>query len=238
MRVLYLEDDCFQRELAKGWLEAAGHLVQCVGDGSQAIKSIERDSFDIAVLDWEVPSPSGFDVLRWIRRRGLGIPVMFLTSHAGEEELVRALGSGADDFLAKPVRRLEFLARVAALGRRSGAAPEEMRFLEVPPYRLDLKTAAVWIGDERLRLKPREAQLAILLFRKRGEVVSRAEMFETVWGTQAKLMSRTIDTHVSRVRKLLRLDGFHGWNLHAVYQRGYRLAEVTPERPRPWTPRR
>jgi len=119
MRVLYLEDDCFQRELAKGWLEAAGHLVQCVGDGSQAIKSIERDSFDIAVLDWEVPSPSGFDVLRWIRRRGLGIPVMFLTSHAGEEELVRALGSGADDFLAKPVRRLEFLARVAALGRRS-----------------------------------------------------------------------------------------------------------------------
>jgi len=237
MRILYLEDDAFQRELAQGWMEAAGHCVQSVADGSEAIRSVERDSFDVAVLDWEVPSPSGFDVLRWIRRRGLGIPVMFLTSHADEHAVVSALRGGADDYLAKPIRRLEFLARIAALARRAGLAPEELRFLEVDPYRLDLKTGAVWIGDERVKLKPREAQLALLLFRKRGEVVSRAEMFETVWGTQAQLVTRTIDTHMSRLRKLLRLDGSHGWNLQAVYQRGYRLAEAT-ERQRPWTPRR
>ena len=238
MRVLYLEDDPFQRELTKDWLEGAGHSVQCVGDGSQAIRSIERDSFDIAVLDWGVPSPSGFEVLRWIRGRGLGIPVMFLTSHAAEQELVSALRGGADDYLAKPVRRLELLARIAALGRRAGLAPEEARFLEIPPYRLDVRTAVIWMGDERLKLKPREAQLAILLFRKRGEVVSRAEIFETIWGTRAQLVTRTIDTHVSRVRKLLRLDGSQGWKLLAVYQRGYRLAEAMPERARPWSPRR
>jgi DNA-binding response OmpR family regulator len=236
MRILYLEDDPFQRDLAKGWMEAAGHFVHCASDGPSAIRFIERSSYDIAVLDWEVPSPSGIEVLRWIRRRGLDMPVMFLTSHGSEHELVTALGTGADDYLTKPVRRLELLARVAALGRRAGIAADDVRVLDVPPYRLDLKTAAIWLRDERLKLKPREAQLAMLLFRKRGQVVSRAEMFETVWGTQARVVSRTIDTHISRLRKLLRLDGTHGWNLRAVYQRGYCLAEVTGERRRPWTP--
>lgn len=200
MRILYLEDDPFQREVAKKWMEREGHCVLCVSDGAAAIRSIERDSFDIAVLDWQVPSPSGFEVLRWIRQRGLATPVMFLTSHREEPRVVAALGGGADDYLPKPVRQLEFLARIAALGRRAGVAFEELGFLDVPPYRFDLKTAAIWLAGERLKLKPREAQLALLLFRKRGQAVSRAEMFETVWGTQARLLSRTIDTHVSRLR--------------------------------------
>ena len=236
MRILYLEDDPFQRELAKGWLEAAGHSVQCAGDGAAAIRSIERDSFDLAVLDWQVPAPSGLHVLRWIRQRGLGMPVMFVTSHCDEVDAVTALGSGADDYVAKPVKRPEFLARIAALGRRAGVDREDGRALEVPPYRLDVKTAAIWVSGEPVRLKPREAQLALLLFRKRGEVISRNEIVETVWGKREQLASRTVDTHMSRVRKLLRLDGSLGWKLEAVYLRGYRLAEACDDRPRPWSP--
>ena len=236
MRILYLEDDRFQRDLAKAWLEAAGHSVHCIGDGAAAIRCIERDSFDLAVLDWAVPPPSGFQVLQWIRRRGLGIPVIFVTSHCAEADVVTALSHGADDYLTKPLKRLEFLARIAALGRRAGVESENLCTLEVPPYRLDVKPAAVWLNNQRVRLKPREAQLALLLFRKRGEVISRNEIVETVWGMPAQLASRTVDTHMSRLRKLLRLDGSHGWKLEAVYLRGYRLAQAREDRRRPWSP--
>ena len=233
MRILFLEDDAFQRDLATGWMESAGHSVRCTGDGATAIRWIERDTFDLAVLDWEVPSPSGLEVLRWIRKRGLDTPVMFITSHDAESDVVAALDCGADDYLAKPVRRLEFLARVAALARRAGldAAP---RTLELPPYRIDMKGAAIWLGGQQVRLKPREVQVAVLLFRRRGDIVSRKEMQETVWGTRADLISRSLDTHVSRLRKLLKLDGSCGWKLETVYQRGYRLVEAVPARLRGW----
>src|SRR4051812_33079731 len=160
-------------------MEAAGHTVHCTAEGAAAIRRIERESFDLAVLDWEVPAPSGLDVLRWIRKRGLGTPVLFLTAHESEKEAVYALDSGADDYIAKPVGRLELLARIAALARRAGVGIGPQNGIELAPYRVDPKTGAIWLAGERVNLKPREAQVAVLLFRKRGEIVSRAEMMET-----------------------------------------------------------
>jgi DNA-binding response OmpR family regulator len=227
MRILYLEDEPVQRQLAMQWMQTDGHNVRAVEDGREAIQAIERDSFDIAVLDWEVPPPTGADVLRWIRSRGLYIPVMFVTSHGDEKDIVAILESGADDYLVKPARRHELVARLRALARRAGLLSQD-RVVEVGPYRVDITSRAVYLNGEAVSMRPRAVDLAVLLFRKLGQVVSRAEIRESVWGTTSDLETRTIDTHVSMVRKALKLDGSHGLKLQAVYQHGYRLDSELP----------
>jgi DNA-binding response OmpR family regulator len=226
LRILYLEDEPLQRELATRWLEADGCSVHAVESGGDAIRAVERETFDIVVLDWEVPPPSGVEVLRWIRARGRATPVVFVTSRDTEEDIVTILGVGADDYFAKPLRRGEFLARMRALARRAGLGPADSATIELGPYRIDVARRAIWVEGEPVQLKPRATDLAILFFRKRGQVVSRAEIYESVWGRREKVDTRTADVHVSTVRKALRLDGSLGWRLSSVYQHGYRLEEL------------
>jgi DNA-binding response OmpR family regulator len=222
MRILYLDDDRLQLDLARAWLEPEGHAVVCCGSGEEAIKAIERDAFDLAVLDWRMPEPSGEEVLRWIRARGHGIPVMFATSSDAEQEIVHILDLGADDYLVKPLRRGEFVARVNALARRI-AGREGDADIEAPPYLVRPGAQRVELNGVAVKMTPRMAQVAIALFRKRGELVSRAYLYEVVWGLREHLDTRTVDTHISRVRTALELDGRHGWRLATVYQHGYRL---------------
>ena len=225
MRILYLDDDRLQLDLVRSWLEPLGHSVVACTNGDEAIKAIERDGFDLAVLDWRVPGTSGEEVLRWIRMRRHGIPVMFATSHDTEEEIVHILGLGADDYLVKPLRRLEFLARVNALARRSGAR-EGDGVIEAPPYRVLPGSGTVEMHGEPVKMTPRMAAVAVALFRKSGELVSRAYLYEQAWGRREQLDTRTVDTHISRLRTSLELDGRHGWRLVSVYQHGYRLEKL------------
>ena len=110
MRILLLEDEELQRQLVTTWLEEAGHNVQGCSTGAEAITAVERDSFDLAVLAWEVPKASGEEVLRWIRIRKMIFPVLFATSRDEEDGIIHILGLGADDYLVKPLRKGEFLA--------------------------------------------------------------------------------------------------------------------------------
>jgi DNA-binding response OmpR family regulator len=226
LRVLYLEDEPVQRGIAEQWLRDAGCSVDAVETGAEAIRAVERATYDVMILDWEVPPPSGLEVLRWIRTRGRATPVVFVTSRDAEADIVEILGSGADDYFTKPLRRAEFLARMRALARRAGLVPADGGIIEAGAYRVDVAHNAIWMRGAPVTLKPRAAQLAVLLFRKRGQVVSRAEIYESVWGRPATLDTRTADVHVSMVRKALRLDGTLGWRLASVYQHGYRLEEV------------
>lgn len=221
-RVLLMEDEPLQREVAAGWLASLGHQVEAVANGHAAMRALEYDSFDVAVLDWMVPGRNGEQVLRWLRQRFPRMPVLFATSQDEEEEIVHILGLGADDYLVKPLRRGEFLARVGALVRRATAA-ESADVIEAPPYSLQHSTRTVTLEGEVLKITPRMAEVAFTLFRKRGELVSREEIYRTVWGTPEPPDSRSLDVHVSRLRTALRLDGRHGWRLVAVYQHGYRL---------------
>ncbi|HET9469643.1 MAG TPA: response regulator transcription factor [Usitatibacter sp.] len=225
MRILYLDDDRLQLDLVRSWLEPLGHSMVACTNGNEAIKAIERDAFDLAVLDWRVPGTSGEEVLRWIRMRRHGIPVMFATSHDTEEEIVHILGLGADDYLVKPLRRLEFLARVNALARRGGAR-EGYGVIEAPPYRVLPDSGTVELDGRPVKMTPRMAAVAALLFRKSGELVSRGYLYEHAWGRREQLDTRTVDTHISRLRTALELDGRHGWKLVSVYQHGYRLEKV------------
>lgn len=225
MRILLLEDDPLQLELASRWLAEAGHLVTGATRGSEAMKLLGRDSFDLAILDWMMPDFGGDQLLRWIRERHRRLPVMFATARGEEAEIAQMLLAGADDYAVKPLRRLEFLARVEALGRRAGAA-DPGGPLVVGAYRLDPNSRSVSVNGQPVKVTPRMWEVAFMLFRKRGELVSRAYLYETVWGRRESLDTRTVDTHVSRLRQALQLDGRHGLRLTAVYQHGYRLEDA------------
>lgn len=231
LRILYLEDEPLQREVATRWLNEEECSVRAVDNGGDAIRAVERETFDVMILDWEVPPPTGIEVLRWIRARERATPVVFVTSRDAERDIVEILSSGADDYFVKPLRRGEFVARLQALARRAGLGPAESSSVEAGAYRVDLSSRTIFLEGQPVKLKPREAEVAILLFRKRGQVVSRTEIYESVWGQREALQTRSADVHVSAVRKALRLDGTHGWRLSSVYQLGYRLEEAWGAQP-------
>ncbi len=224
MRVLLVEDDPIQRAVAGSWLKEHGHLVSGFASGAEAMKAMQRESFDVVILDWMLPDVSGEELLRWIRTRQRKLPVMFATARDEEEEIASMLRLGADDYTVKPLRRLEFLARVDALGRRAGllesTAPDSF---EIGPYRIDTEVHAISLNGRTVKMTPRMVEVATLLFRKQGELVSRAQLYEQIWGHKEALDTRTVDTHVSRIRHALQLDGRHGLRLSAVYHHGYRL---------------
>jgi DNA-binding response OmpR family regulator len=179
------------------------------------------------LLDWNLPDESGIDVLRWLREGGNPrLPVLFLTSRNEEEDIVAGLRAGADDYLTKPPKQGELLARVGALLRRIGLQGEQPAEEDAAPYFIDMQRRRVTLEDREVILTEREFDLATYLFRRRGRVVSRDALLEGVWNIRGDVATRTVDTHVSRLRKKLELGGEHGWRLNAVYQHGYRLEQA------------
>ena len=226
MRIALLEDDPDQLALYSRWLESAGHKVSGYLAGQDILRDATRQSFDLFVLDWEVPDVSGLDVLRRIRGKlSETVPVLFVTVRDTEEDIVLALNAGADDYMIKPARKAEALARVNALLRR--AYPQQKsRNLVYPPYRFDLETGTAHVNDVAASLTRKEFDLAAVFFAHIDQLMSRPHLQEAVWGRDADLETRTVDTHVSNVRKKLGLRGEHGYRISSVYNYGYRLKKV------------
>lgn len=225
MRIALLEDDLDQSVLLSRWLAEAGHQVSEFADGSDFLRAVLRDSYDLLLLDWELPGISGFDVLRRYRRserRGENdyTPIVFITIKGREANLVQALEAGADDYIVKPVRRRELLARIKAVTRKVFGEGE---LRHTAPFVFDEDKRTISVDGEVIELTYREYDLALFLFRKQGRVISRTHLLESIWGRHGgDLHTRTVDTHISRLRKKLGLEE-RGWKLTAVYQQGYRL---------------
>ncbi|WP_322014607.1 response regulator transcription factor [Paraburkholderia sp. J12] len=226
--ILSLEDDRSQAEFLELTLQDDGHEVRSFQRGAQAIRYLESETVDLLLLDWQVPDISGLDVLGWVRHRiGREMPVLFLTNRTREDELVLALNAGADDYMIKPVRPRELLARVHSLLRRAypDAGPHG-RPLEVGRYRIDLGRRFILLGDETLELTPKEFDLAALLFRNMERVMPRDTLITRIWGREPDKVSRSLDTHIHRLRTKLRLGPENGVRLRAIYTHGYRLELV------------
>ncbi|HND98853.1 response regulator transcription factor [Plasticicumulans sp.] len=227
MRVALLEDDRPQAEMMRTWLVEAGHDVQVFVQGKALVRELGRDSYDLVVLDWMLPDIDGIQVLKWIREHvDWPMPVLFVTGKDEEDDIVQALDNGADDYMVKPVKRMEMLARLKAVSRRAIAQDEGQKILEFGVYTVDLTTRAVLLNGQPIELTQKEFDLTVLLFRGAGRVLSRGHILESVWGRSPDLNTRTVDTHVSRIRNKLDLRPEHGWQLKAVYQHGYRLEPV------------
>lgn len=223
MHIALLEDDIDQAAQLSHWLQAAGHTVEHFADADSFHRGTHRNSFDLYVLDWLLPQSSGISVLKRLRARDRGgAPVLFVTARDDERCIVEALEAGADDYMIKPIRRSETLARVDALGRRRIVPQAET--LSAPPYALDLTRHELTMNGELVALTTKEFELARFLFERVGQVVSRTHLLESIWGSGHSAMNtRTVDTHVSRLRTKLQLKDGGSWKLTSVYQHGYRL---------------
>ncbi|MGN6314807.1 response regulator transcription factor [Trinickia sp.] len=228
MKIAYLEDDDVVAEHVGAILSSNGHECAVFRDGSQLIRRLKREHFDLLVLDWNVPGVTGHQVTIWARANlSERVPILFMTSRSLEADVVAALTAGADDYMIKPIRSGELLARIAALSRRaypSDAAPQAA--IEVGQYRVDPVGRACYLREQPIELTGREFDLVLLLFQYAGRVLSREHIGGTLWGQPPNAISRTLDTHMSRVRTKLQLKPEHGVKLMPVYGHGYRLEVV------------
>lgn len=226
MRIALLEDDKDLADVLVRWLEEAGHPCHAFRDGRALQRVAAHESFDLFLLDWQVPEMSGTEVLAWLRKdQNVKAPVLFATARDAEEDIVAALKAGADDYMVKPVRRFELLARIAALHRRSAPAALGEVLVE-GGLALDVARREATRDGAAVELTDKEFDVAVFLLRNLGSLLSRGHISESVWGRSADVPTRTVDTHMSRLRKKLKLSPESGFKLTSVYNFGYRLDVV------------
>ncbi|WP_322009712.1 response regulator transcription factor [Paraburkholderia sp. J12] len=224
-KILLLEESRSEAEFLQLTLRDDGHEVRSFQRGTQAIRYLENSVVDLLLLDWHVSDISGLDVLGWVRHRiGRELPVLFITQRTHEDELVLALNAGADDYMIKPIRTRELTARVKSLLRRAYPdAEQDEKPLELGRYRIDPGRRIILLDNEFLDLTPKEFDLAVLLFRNMERVIPRDTLIARIWGREPSWVSRSLDTHIHRLRTKLRLGPENGLRLRAVYTHGYRM---------------
>ncbi len=229
MRIAIVADDTALTTSVASDMSGSGWACRAHPDGRSLISSMHRESYDAYVVDGALPDMPGVDVLRAIRTRvPQTVPVLFLTARDGETDAIdQALDAGADDFLVKPARLGELRARLRAMWRRRAPVPTAPDVHEYDRFRFDLKRHCAWIDGAPVELTQKEFRLALLLMRNVGHPLSRGHIREVVWGRDSEIPSRTMDTHVSRVRAKLGLRPARGYLLAPVYGYGYRLEHLS-----------
>jgi DNA-binding response OmpR family regulator len=221
-RVLLAEDDTSISEPLARALRREGYEVEVRKDGPTALDAGLRDGIDLVVLDLGLPGMDGLEVCRRLRTEGHTFPVLVLTARADEVDTVVGLDAGADDYVTKPFRLAELLARVRALLRR-GAPVEPV----VPPathgVRIDVESHRVWMGEEELQLTAKEFDLLRVLVRDAGRVVTRDQLMREVWDTTWWSSTKTLDMHISWLRKKLGDDAANPRYIATVRGVGFRF---------------
>lgn len=226
MKIAVLEDDLIEAQLIQKILSSAGHVCTGFVTGASLLESLQADQYDLLLLDWTLPDMTGYDVLNWVRANlGSEVIVLFLSNHDLEENIVASLMAGGDDYLVKPARSAELLARIHAMSRRvaGSVASAAKDILEVGPYRLNKVLKIAEIHGKAIDLKPKEFDIAFLFLENSGAIVSREKIMEIVWGRELMMTSRTLDTHISQVRRKLIFSPENKVKLSTIYSLGYRL---------------
>ena len=223
MHILLAEDDPSVSEYVTRGFTEAGHVVDALADGRQAMIQALQGEYDVLVLDRMMPGMDGMAMLKSLRASGDRTPAIFLTAVSGVDDRVEGLEAGADDYLTKPFAFSELLARVNALARRPAAsAAETTTKLQVHDLELDLLTRAARRGDVGIELQPREFTLLEVLMRNAGRIVSRTMLLEQVWDFHFDPKTSVVETHVSRLRAKIDKP-FEVALLHTVRNLGYSM---------------
>jgi two-component system, OmpR family, response regulator RegX3 len=225
MRFAIVDASASQATVLKALLISEGHEVEVFPEGQACLDASSVRTFDGFVLDWTLPATSCKALLQYIRSDiNWNASVIVCAAHATEEDVADVLSLGADDFMPKPIRYMEFMARIEALSRHhktGSSAP-----LCFGNFELDLKKKRVLRSGLEITLTQTEYELAQLFFQNISRVFSREELIRDIWQRHPDIDSRTVDTHTSRIRKKLGLDGQNGFVLSSVYGKGYRLDSV------------
>ncbi|QAA33412.1 response regulator transcription factor [Clostridium manihotivorum] len=209
--ILIVEDDASINELIKRNLKLIGHNCEAVFDGEEALKRISKGGLDLIILDIMLPKYSGFELIKHKK----DIPVIFVTAKDSLEDKLKGLTSGAEDYLVKPFEILELIARVNIVLRRN-SKNEVFTFGEV---KVDFKCRKVFLDNKEIEMTPQEYTLFEVLIMNRNIAMSREKLLEVGWGFDYEGDTRTVDVHIQKLRKKLRLEN----QIKTVYKLGYRL---------------
>ncbi len=215
-RILIVEDEEAIANLIKMNLTAEGYHCTCAYDGKMGADYIEKEFFDLILLDIMLPEISGYELLEYVKP--MGTPVIFLTAKDGVDDRIKGLKLGADDYIAKPFQIGEVSARVEALLRRYGKINKKLSFadVEVDPVSRTVNKAGVQID-----LTVKEFDLLVELVQNKNVALYRERLYEKIWGEEFMGDTRTLDSHIQRLRKKLNWDNY----IKTVFRVGYRLED-------------
>ena len=224
LNIALIEDDAVQAELLSHWLVQAGYTCEHFATGQAFLDDLDKADRDLLVVDWELPDMTGIEVLSAVRSRlDWRVPVLFVTQRDEEDDIVLAFNTGADDYMVKQISEREFLARVSALIRRFGQHAEH---IVAGPFKLDRLEGSAQRCGEPVSLTRKDFELAWFLFNNVGRLLSRDVLLKEVWGVSSDVNTRTVDVHISRIRKRLGITPESGFRIRTIYQHGYRLESV------------
>ena len=226
MRVLVVEDDAKIASFIVKGLKQAGYVVHAIGHGTDALRLLEAEPFDLLIIDLMLPGIDGLTLIEQLRREKIKSPVLILSAKRTVDDRVRGLQIGGDDYLTKPFAFSELLARVEALTRRGkGDGPQTK--LIVGDLEMDLLSRMVRRAGQKIDLQPREFRLLEYLMRHAGQVVTRTMLLEGVWDYHFDPQTNVIDVHVSRLRQ--KIDKPYPTPLiHTIRNAGYMLRPESP----------
>lgn len=215
-RILIVEDEEAIANLIKVNLTAEGYRCICAYDGKEGADYIEKETFDLILLDIMLPEINGYELLEYVKP--FGTPVIFLTAKGGVNDRIKGLKLGADDYIVKPFQIGELLARVEALLRRCGKKNKILSFADVE---IDTVSRTVNKAGTRVDLTVKEFDLLVELIQNKNVALYRERLYEKIWGEEFKGDTRTLDSHIQRLRRKLNWDNY----IKTVFRVGYRLED-------------
>jgi two-component system alkaline phosphatase synthesis response regulator PhoP len=225
-KVLIIEDDPGISLGLKDEFESEGYDVWAVDNGEKGLEAARNQKPDLIILDIMLPVLNGYEVCKILRMEGNRTPIIMLTVRDKEIDKILGLELGADDYLTKPFSLRELLARAKAIFRRTEAWPEDLDTYAFGQIELDFKKYEATKGGKNLELTPLEFHLMRLLIQKKGEVLTRADFLDGVWGEDNLSVSdRTVDSHVANIRKKLEDDPSHPQHIISVRGVGYKFVD-------------
>jgi DNA-binding response OmpR family regulator len=225
-RVLIVEDDDSMSVALADGFGYEGYEVSLARDGEEGYRLATEEPPDLMILDVMLPKMTGLDVCKKLRGAGSGVPIIMLTARGQEIDKVLGLKLGADDYVTKPFGFMELLARVEAVLRRcngTGGAHGALEVYRSGDLEVDFKRHEARRGGELLELSPREFELLEYFIRHQGEVVTREELLDSVWGYNAIPFTRTVDMHIAKLRKKVEDDPSNPRRIVTVHRLGYKL---------------
>lgn len=223
-KIAFLEDDLAYAETVLEWFSEADYEVDHFVTGLDFLRKFSNAQYDLCIFDWALPDMEGPDVMVSIKLRSNKLsPIIFLTGRSSEDDIVRVIESGADDYIVKPAGRQLIIARINALLRRTQPEYKNETTCDFGSLKIDTKQRQVLLDGEEVKLTDKELDLAWYFLKNIGVLLSRTHLMQVVWGSSADIETRKVDVHVSHLRTKLKLTPEFGWKLTSIYQQGYRL---------------